>query len=328
MILRVRRTPNPARAGFFLGAVLLSLCLTGCVTTPLWDRLDRQWPADISSTRELTNVPFHPQDDYECGPAALAMAVNAAGIAVSPDELTPQVYLPGRRGSLQNEMKAAGRRQGLLAYQIAPTLEALVREVAAGHPVIVLQNLSLSLDHPIWHYAVVIGYDLPRATFVLHSGRTERMKMFIPTFERTWEQGKYWALVVLPPGTLPASAAPDAHATEVAALERVAPPAARTAYASGLQRWPDHRASLLGAGNTAYAMQDLDAAATAYREATRRHPDFADAWNNLAQTLFEQQNFEEAQTAIASAVALGGPRLPRYLELEALIRTRRPTTPR
>lgn len=320
----LRRSENPAPAGFFLGVLLCCLLLTGCANSPQWDALDRRWPSDIPSAHEITQVPFFPQDDYECGPAALAMASQVAGIKVLPDDLTAQVYLPGRKGSLQTEMKATGRRQGLLAYQLAPTLEDVVREVAAGHPVIVLQNLSLSMSYPVWHYAVVIGYDLPRATLLLHSGRTERMKMFMPTFEQTWALGRHWAMVVLPPGKLPATAAPEAHAAEVAALERVAPAAARIAYARGLQNWPDHRASLLGAGNAAYAVRDLPAAALAYTAATQKHPDFADAWNNLAHVRYEQKDFAAARAAIDRAIALGGPRLARYQELEALIRAAAP----
>ncbi len=320
----LRRSKNPATAGFFLAALLGALLLGGCAISPQWDALDQRWPADIPRAHEITQVPFFPQDDYECGPAALAMASQVAGAKVLPDDLTAQVYLPGRKGSLQTEMKATGRRQGLLSYQLAPTLEALLREVAAGHPVIVLQNLSLSMSYPVWHYAVVIGYDLPRARLLLHSGRTERMTMFMPTFERTWALGRYWAMVVLPPGTLPATATAEAHATEVAALERVAPAAARVAYARGLQNWPEHRASLLGAGNAAYAMRDLPAAAAAYTAATQKHPDFADAWNNLAHVLYEQKDWAAAQAAVARAVALGGPRLARYQALEAQIRAAAP----
>ena len=52
---------------------------------------------------ELTDTPFFPQEAYQCGPAALATLLNANGVAVSPEQLVPQVYLPERRGSLQVE---------------------------------------------------------------------------------------------------------------------------------------------------------------------------------------------------------------------------------
>ncbi len=112
----------------------------------------------------------------------------------------------------QLEMLAAGRRQGLLAYPLAPRLEAVLREVAAGHPVIVFQNLSLPI-YPVWHYAVVIGFERERQTLLLHSGRTEFLEMSLATFERTWTRGQHWSMVLLLPSQLPVTAQPDTHAT-------------------------------------------------------------------------------------------------------------------
>lgn len=308
----------PALAGVFLGALLL---LGGCAT-PQISQLALDWPAGLPARVELTNIPFFPQEDYECGPAALAMVAHTAGVAVSPAQLVDQVYLPGRKGSLQLEMLAASRRQGLVAYPLAPQVEAVMREVAAGNPVIVFENLSLPV-YPVWHYAVVIGFDRERNTLLLHSGRTERLEMSLYTFERTWKRGNYWAMVALAPARLPVTAQPDAYASSVAALERLDARAAQQAYSTALQAWPTHRAALLGAGNTAYSLGQLDHAVSAYLAATRLHPDFADAWNNLAQALLAQGQPGEASQAIARAVALGGVRLPRYLELQQEIDLKR-----
>ena len=40
-------------------------------------------------------------------------------------------------------MLAAPRRYGMVSYQLAPRLENLLREVAAGIPVIVLQDYGV-----------------------------------------------------------------------------------------------------------------------------------------------------------------------------------------
>lgn len=304
----------PVLTGVFVSAVLL---LTGCAT-PQMAQLDAQWPQDLAARVELYNVPFYPQEDYQCGPAALAMVAAAAGIQVTPEALVEQVYLPGRKGSLQQEMLAATRRQGLLAYPLSPNVEAVLREVAAGHPVLVFQNLAFSF-YPVWHYAVVIGFDRERNVVLLHSGRSERMAMSLFTFERTWERARHWSMLALAPGRLPASAEPAAFTAAASALERVNPAAAQSAYAAALQRWPDERAALLGAGNTAHALGQPEVAIKAYRNAVARHADFADAWNNLAQVLLEQGQRREAAQAIARAIALGGARLPQYQELAHLI---------
>lgn len=311
----LRSIGSPALAGFF---VLLALLLTGCAT-PQVATLDARWPPDLAVRVELDHVPFFPQEDYECGPAALAMVAGAAGVAVRPEALVEQVYLPGRQGSLQLEMLAATRRQGLLAYPLSPRLEAVLREVAAGHPVLVFQNLAFPIS-PVWHYAVVIGFDRKRNVVLLHSGRSERMEMSLFTFERTWARTGYWSMLAIAPDRLPATAEPAAYAVSAAALERVDPRAAQSAYASALRAWPSERSALLGAGNTAYALGQRDRAIQAYRTAVRLHADFADAWNNLAQVLLEAGETAQAHAAIEKAVALGGVRLPRYLELQDKIK--------
>lgn len=305
---------TPAKAGVF---VLTLMLLVGCAT-PQMATLEQRWPEGLDTRVELTHVPFFPQEDYECGPAALAMVAGAAGIEVRPEALVEQVYLPGRKGSLQQEMLAASRRQGLLAYPLRPSVEAVMREVVAGHPVLVFENLAFSF-YPVWHYAVVIGFDRERNVLLLHSGRTERMEMSLFAFERTWARAGYWAMVALPPGRLPATVEPGAYGVAAAALERVDPRAAQTAYATALTVWPDDRAALLGVGNSAYALGQPEAAIQAYRNAVDRHADFADAWNNLAQVLLEQGRSQEAAQAIDRAVALGGARLPRYQELQLKI---------
>jgi hypothetical protein len=309
----VRPGAIPAAAGAALAAALL---LAGCAT-PQVSALLAQPPAGLPPRVELAAVPFYPQEDYQCGPAALATSLAHAGVAVSPEDLVPQVYLPARKGSLQAEMLAAARRQGLAAYQLAPRLEDLLKEVAEGTPVIVLQDLGFSF-RPVWHYAVVVGYDLSSEELVLRSGTTNRLTMPFGSFERSWAGGQHWAMLTLPPSRLPATATEDRYVASAAALERVAPAAARRAYATALERWPDDLVARLGLGNAAYAQRDLGAAEAAYREATRRHPQSADAWNNLAQALFELTRRDEALAAARRAVEIGGPRLAQY---QATLRT-------
>ncbi|GIZ50199.1 PA2778 family cysteine peptidase [Noviherbaspirillum aridicola] len=298
-------------------SALLVLVLSGCATKRV-ATLQQDWPAGLAPAALLRDVPFHPQEDYQCGPAALAMAAGAAGVTVRPEDLVSQVYLPARQGSLQLEMLATARRMGLVAYTLEPDLEPLLREVAAGNPVIVLQNLSFGFA-PVWHYAVAIGYDRARNLLIVHSGRNERMEMSLHAFERTWERGGRWAMLAMPPARLPATASASRYATAVATLERSSQRAAHTAYRTALGRWPSDPVLRLGAGNTAYGLGDLQAAAAEYRALVDAHPGFADGWNNLAQVLFEQGRKREAVAAIDKAVALGGPRLDGYRQLRQQI---------
>lgn len=300
------------------GSMAACLCLTLAACASLPPDYDAARLAPMPAQQELTEVPFHPQDEYQCGPAALATAFGSAGVERSPQALTREVYLPQRKGSLQPEMLATTRRAGLLAYRLAPQPSALLQEVAAGHPVVVLQNLRLALL-PQWHYAVVVGYDLGDNTIVLRSGRDKRLTMSLAGFDRSWTKAGRWAFVALPPDQLPATAREDDVVAAAAALERASPAAARRAYQMALGAWPLNLAARIGSGNAAYAMHQLDAAQTDYRQATIDHPDAADAWNNLAQVLYETGQWQAARTAARRAVAIGGARLPTYAATLATI---------
>jgi Peptidase_C39 like family len=155
------------------------LLLTGCVS---------RGPLIESSTRvvELADTPFFPQTAFQCGPAALATALGAARVKVTPEELAPLVYLPGRKGSLQIEMQAAPRQYGRISYRIEPQLAAILAELDAGRPVLVLHNYGLPF-WPRWHYAVVVGYDGPRDRVVLRSGKVRRQELSAANFMRAWD---------------------------------------------------------------------------------------------------------------------------------------------
>ena len=287
--------------GIFLLLALLSGCATQ--TRALLAAPHAQLPQQL----ELKATPFFAQERYQCGPAALAMSLRSAGIAVEPEALVPQVYLPQREGSLQVEMLAAARRNGAFGITIPPRLDALLGELAAGNPVIVLQNLSLPIA-PKWHYALAIGYDLDQQSIILRSGTTERLEMPLSTFEHTWARSSYWGMVALAPGHLPATAEEAPLLDALLAFEKSgAPSAVHKTYAAAVQRWPGSLALLLGLGNTAYGAGDRAAAAAAFRRASQQHPDSAPAFNNLALVLSELGQLQEARAAAETALALGGP---------------------
>lgn len=288
---------------------MLAGLLSGCAT-PQTSALTEHPPRDLPRQASLAHVPFYAQEQFQCGPASLAMALNAGGLATTPEALQPQVYLPAREGSLQPEMLATARRHGRLAVTLPPRLDAVLAEIADGRPVIVLQNLALPIV-PKWHYAVAIGYDLDRSEIVLHSGLTERQWMPFTVFERTWARGGHWAMVATDPARLPRTPEPDALLAAAIALERVDRAAARAAYDALTRRAPSLLA-WMGLGNTAYAAGDHAQAARAFEQATRLDAGSGDAWNNLANTLFALGQREDAAQAARRAVALGGPRAERY----------------
>jgi hypothetical protein len=296
------------RAARAAGALIL-WALAGCAT-PHTDRL-LDAGAGLPPRAEVTGVPFFPQEEYYCGPAALAMALSWSGLPVTQEEVAAQVYTPGREGTLQSDVVAAARRNGRLAVPVAG-LSELAAELAAGHPVVVFQNLGLGW-FPVWHYAVAVGYDLSSRDMILRSGLEPRRVTPLRTFERTWARGDHWALVVLPPDELPAAADETTVLRAATGLEQVGRfREAAAAYGAIAERWPDSLAAWIGLGNAAYAADDLDAAEDAFRTAAERHPEAAAAWNNLAHVLGQRGRRAEAIAAAERAVSLGGPDAPTY----------------
>ena len=283
-------------------AVLLPAAfLSGCMSVgpvPV-DTVSSMLPVRVM----LNETPFFAQEQHQCGPASLAMALGAAGYPASPKDLEPMVFLPDREGSLQTEMRVAARRRGALAYVIPPGFDALLEELAAGRPVIVLQNLGLSFASR-WHYAVAIGYDQSSQQLTLHSGTVERDTMNFRIFGHTWKRSNQWAMVVLAPGQLPLRADVRELERSLAALEKYAKPSQMLRhYEAASQRWPDNLLFRMGLGINAYYAGQLALAESAFRMITVMKPDHTAALNNLATVLQDLGRLEEALAVADQAVA-------------------------
>ncbi len=304
-----------------LTLAFLFLLLTGCAAAPQSAALLQQTlpPADLPATALLDSVPFYPQEDYQCGPAALATVLQVSRVSVTPDALVSQVYVPARQGSLQIEMLAAPRRYGRVTHVLPPDLEGVLREVQGGRPVLVMQNLGLDW-YPQWHYAVVVGYDLNAGEVILRSGLIRDYRLALPVFERTWQRAEHWAVLVLPPGEMPLHTSSQSYFEAVSAFVSAQSSAealsasAHTdqlagigeAWRVGAQRWPESQLLGMAYGNHVYAQGALALAAEAYQRVLAAHPDYAAAHNNLAQVLLEQERLDEAEIHARRAIELGG----------------------
>ncbi len=294
----VVRSARLAAGAFFMAVIC------GCASlVPQTMALRDAWPEGVPGRTEMADVPFFPQEDYQCGPAALATSLVYSGVKTSPDALVSKVYIPERQGSLQAEMLATPRQFGRVAYRIEPRFADLIREVAAGNPVVILQDIGLGFFTK-WHYAVVVGYDYPAGELYLRSGEKQREKTPFTILEYTWKKSNYWAMVAMPPGRLPVTATEATYLPAIAAMERVGDKrAALEAYAAALERWPGSLGASVGLANQHYALGNLGEAETVLRQASTRHPESVVVTNNLAQTLSDQGRNEEALKLIDHAKA-------------------------
>jgi tetratricopeptide (TPR) repeat protein len=263
--------------------LLATLSLAGCAINPPLD-LSKITAADAL---QLPGVPFYPQTEYECGPAALAGLLGAAGVDTTPQSLSAQVYLPGRQGSLQVELVSATRRAGRIPYMVDARPQALVAELEEGRPVLVLQNMQ-TRDFPIWHYAVLVGLDTRTNRVYLNSAAEQAMPLAAPEFLRTWDWGGRWALVALRPGELPAGVDMARYISAVASFEQVAGYAAAVpAWQRALQQWPQDAMPYLALGNAAHASGNLQEAADYYHRGLHFNKEQSALTNNLAVVLGE-----------------------------------------
>ena len=282
-----------SRAG--IGAA--ALALFGCAGAP-------QLPSALPDV-ELTAVPFFPQTEYQCGPAALATVLKHAGADVDADALVPEVYAPGLRGSLQPELLGAARRHGFVPYVIEPNADALAAELGAWRPVLVLQNLGVA-RLPIWHYAVVVG--LSGDDVILRSGQEERRIESGSRFLREWQRGSNWAFVALKPGELPATESAGGYIRALAGAEpMLGATAAERGYRAALERWPSDELVLFASAGQRHAAGDLAEATALYRRVLAAAPQNAAAHNNLANVLAERGCRAEALAEAHAALAALSP---------------------
>lgn len=266
---------------FALSAGLAS-GFSGCASSAVQtESLLQNPPVELPVRAETAPVPFVAQSEAYCGPATLTMVLRHYGRDTDMNTVAPLVFTPGQKGSLQSDMTGAARRLGMTAVPVRG-LPALLGEIAAGNPVIIFENLALDW-WPQWHYAVVYGYDLQKPEVYLHSGPDAGKRWNMKKFERSWMLGDYWALVVLPPDRLAATADELAHAGSASALEEIGKISeAAAAYQAMLRQWPRSLPALVGLGNISYLRHEYAESAAYLRRAVEFHPDSASARHNLS----------------------------------------------
>lgn len=283
--------------------LLVAFLLGGCATsTRQTDRLLKS-PTDLPAKSRLTELKLIKQKQNHCGPATLAMVLKHVGKNVSLTEITLQSFTEKAQGTFQADMLSTARHQGMLTIPIN-NMEDLIKETAAGHAVIVFQNLGFSW-WPQWHYAVVSGHDLSGPDIYLHTGDKKFAKTDMRFFERSWKLGGYWGLLILPPDQLSASGSELDHAQGGALLEQLGKyREAQMSYEKMLTRWPQSLSALIGLGNIAYAEAQYPLAMSALNKAVLHHPRSAVAWHNLAFAQWAAGKKSFAHTSAQRALGL------------------------
>lgn len=295
--------------------LVLAAGLCACATHPY-----RGWQAPPAA---VEGVPFFPQQEYQCGPAALAMLLAHAGVAVTPEALVPMVWIPGRKGSLQAELQAATRRHGRVPLVLRPHPQALQQALSAGHPVLLFENLGTRW-HPVWHYAVLTAIDPSAGEAVEHSGTRAAQRVPLRVLLNVWARAGSWAMVVADPRRPPPFAEARQWLEQAVAMAQAGDAAlAEEMLQAAVQRWPrEHRGWAILA-NLRLAAGDIRGALAAQRRAVALAPDDPAMGNNLAWLLGRLGCRDEALALARRALDAAGPGLREQVahtlsELEAM----------
>lgn len=256
---------------------------------------------------ELKNVPFYPQQAYLCGPASLKMVAEywrGEGKVVrnvAYETIERVTFIPEKKGSFQPQMVAAARQLGLVAIESTRRAD-LFELLDGGIPTIVLLNQGTE-SIPVWHYVVVIGFDLERQLVILRSGKTKREVMKIATFYEFFKKGGHWKLIavpvtMVPPGVTEATYLKAAYDLEQTLDDEIV----QIAYETAVKQWPDSLLVKLAAANYFFEKYHYEIAYDLYDNVLKKDPKDPIALNNMAETLYYLGEFDEALSFIDRAI--------------------------
>ena len=199
-------------------------------------------------------------------------------------------------------MIAAVRRYGRVPYQIGQGIQSIMDQLKHDQPVLVFLNLG-SRMLPIYHYAVVIGYEPETDTLIMRSGMDYRLRMSRQKFLSAWHKPGNWGLIVLPPGKLPVTVDVERYLKSIIALESVGQwRAAELSYQAVLRQWPANTLALFGLANSLLAQGKLNEAVAQYRNVLEQDATHKPARNNLADTLLRLGLCEQASAALERVI--------------------------
>lgn len=157
--------------------------------------------AEVPATRGHTavqfieNVPFYPQEKYQCGPASLSEVLNYYGEDVLPEDIAHEIYSASAKGTLGIDMIFYAKRNNFKTLHYEGSLDDIRKNIQSGHPLIVL------VDYGFWvfqknHYMVVVGYS--GEGIIVNSGKEKHKFIPYEDFLRSWKKTKFWTLLITP----------------------------------------------------------------------------------------------------------------------------------
>lgn len=151
----------------------------------------------------IPGVPFYQQDDFQCGPAALATVMNywyarlGSKDPLAPGSIGKEIYSPTAKGVLGVDLELYAKRHGFSTSQYSGSLQDLRKLIDEKTPVLILVDFGIGVLQ-VNHFLVITGYT-PNGV-VANTGRAENEPISARRLEPAWKKTGYWTLVVKPLG--------------------------------------------------------------------------------------------------------------------------------
>lgn len=143
----------------------------------------------------INNVPFHPQEEYQCGPASIAGVMNYWRVNITPDDIARDIYSVSARGTLTIDMALYAQKKGFYSLYYRGDWEDLKAKIHDGYPLIVLVDYGFSIFQTN-HFMVVVGYT--EDGIIANSGKKERVFIKKDAFLKAWGKTNFWTLWIKP----------------------------------------------------------------------------------------------------------------------------------
>ncbi len=147
------------------------------------------------SSHLIENVPFFPQEIYQCGPASLAGVLNYWGTLITPKEIASEIYSRSAKGTLNIDMVLYAEKKGLKADFYQGSVKDLKDKINSGFPLIVLVDYGFGMVQQN-HFMVVVGHD--DNGIIANSGRERLKSISLKGFNKSWKKTNFWTLWITP----------------------------------------------------------------------------------------------------------------------------------
>lgn len=141
----------------------------------------------------IENIPFYPQQEYQCGPASLAGVMNYQMHEITPEKIADEIFSKSAKGTLGLDMVIYAKNKGLKAMQYTGSMNDLKANINSGYPLIVLVDYGF-LFYQQNHFMVIIGYN--DYGVIVNSDAAEHQFIGAESFVKTWEKTNYWTLLI------------------------------------------------------------------------------------------------------------------------------------